>query len=67
MALPATAEHWLECAQQAKAFAERVSDPTAKRGALMIVRGYEALARHAIRVEELKQNMHVSNGAKSQS
>jgi hypothetical protein len=42
-----TAAHWLILAEDAKATAEQIHDPSAKRTMLAIALGYEKLARHA--------------------
>jgi hypothetical protein len=40
-------EHWLACANEARALAKRLADPETKRQMLIIALGYERIARHA--------------------
>jgi hypothetical protein len=42
-----TAAHWLVLAEDSKATAEQLHDPSAKRMMLTIAAGYDRLARHA--------------------
>ncbi len=42
-----TPEHWLSRADEARAIADQMNDPTAKRAMLNIAVQYERLARHA--------------------
>jgi hypothetical protein len=40
-------EHWISRAEEARAMAESLSDPTAKRAMLDIAKSYETIAKRA--------------------
>ena len=41
------AQHWLDCAEEARLQAEEMTHPPAKREMLMIAAGYQRLGQHA--------------------
>ena len=41
------AQHWLDCAEEARLQAEEMTHPPAKREMLLIAAGYQRLAQHA--------------------
>jgi hypothetical protein len=47
-------EHWLERAKEARALAEKIVDPVAKRTMLAIAEGYEKLAKRATERAQLE-------------
>ena len=42
-----SSEHWLECAQDARVMAERITDPEAQRAMREIAANYETIAKRA--------------------
>jgi len=49
--VPTRVEQWLAQAADAKAVAEKLTDPRSRRTMMVIARGYEKLAEHAARTE----------------
>ena len=58
-----TAGHWLVQSEDARATAEGMHDPSAKRMMLSIAAGYEKLARHAAMLASTKIPSEADDGS----